>query len=219
MRKNIETILLWGCLWGLEETTLGHFLHILPVNFGWMIWFPLAYAFMYAVYQKTSRINSILYASMIASALKLIDFFVADQIQKVVYPAVAILLEGLSVYAVYYVIEKRPQINRFQLGKAMTASMLQEFLFMGYAAGIALIVPAFKRMTGLLSYLTDIWHGLVIALIIFMFMKYFRVIWAKVKLPKIEFLSILHERKVVSVFLTAFPYLLLAVTVYAQWVM
>ncbi len=146
MRKNAESILFWGSLWGLEEATLGHFLHMLPVNIGWVFYFPLAYAFMRAVYHRTGRISSILCASFLACSIKLSDLLLTVQVQKVVNPAAAIVLEGAAVFGLCLLIEKRPGLDRFILGKALAASLTQEILFIIYIAAVTAIIPSFGAL-------------------------------------------------------------------------
>lgn len=214
MRKYVESILIWGSLWGLEEATLGHFLHMLPANIGWVFYFPLAYAFMNAVFQRTNKVSSILYTSLLASAIKLCDLFITTQIQRVINPAVAIVLEGATVFAVYMIIAKRPQLNIYKLGKALVASVGQEILFMAYVAVIPLFATSFHVVSGFSAYAAYIYHGLVNAVTIFVFLKYFKTIADKIRKPRYAFIDSLRLKKITGYVSAASPYLLPVIAVY-----
>ncbi|MCX7615669.1 MAG: hypothetical protein N2Z65_07945, partial [Clostridiales bacterium] len=178
-----------------------------------------AYAFMNAVYRKTNRSSSILFISFLAAGIKLVDLFITVQIQKVINPAVAIILEGMSVFAICIILDKMPQLNRYKLGKAFSASMLQEILYIIYVFVTPILAPSYAAIAGAAAYITYLYHGLINAVLIFAFSKYFTPLAHKIVKPNAALLSSLRQKKAVNYILTASPYLLLIITIYAQLVM
>lgn len=99
--KQFNYVVFWGALWGIAEATIGHFLHIWALPIGWLIWFPLAYCFMWAAYRQTGEPGAVFFTSLVASSVKLVDLLIPIRIDFVINPAVSILLEGLAVFIVY----------------------------------------------------------------------------------------------------------------------
>lgn len=217
MRKNVESILFWGSLWGLEEATLGHLLHLLPINIGWLFWFPLAYFFMHSVYKATNKVSAIFYTSLLTAAIKLVDLFLPIRIDKVINPSVAIIFEGMAVLAVYYIIEKRPQLKSIHWGKALSASLFQELLYITYIAIIPKFVSLIPAPSGVQAYLTYIYHGFVNALIIFLFLHYSANLSHAINKLTVVSLDWFRNRSYIKTIFTASPYLLLIITVVVQW--
>lgn len=216
MKNRIETVIFWGALWGLEEATLGHFLHLLPVSLGWIFWFPLAFAFMYAVYEKTGKVKLVLITSVLAAAIKLVDLFLPIRIDKVLNPCAAILLEGLAVFAVLWVMDKRPALQKHKGAAAFSASFLQEALYMVYISVIPGFVPVIPAPAGMTSYLFYGIHGMINGLTLFLFLTFIKIPQIPLR-ARIAFPS-LTSRRLPPYIKTAAPYLLLAAAVMAQWV-
>jgi hypothetical protein len=134
--ETLKAIFLWGVLWGIWEATAGHAAHFIRVpGLPGFIMFPAAFFFMSRVFlqsQGTSqgggsespgkarspirrgRLESIFMAGCIAASIKMLDIFIPGQnIQAVVNPAQAILLESLAVTGFYAcfgrLAEARPQ--------------------------------------------------------------------------------------------------------------
>lgn len=114
MERNITTIIFWGATWGLVEATLGYVLHSVLLSVGWFFWFPLAFFFMNRVFKRTGSLVSILYTSSIAAGIKLVNFLLPTRIDRVINPAVSILLEGLMVFAVFAIVEYKKDFFRFK---------------------------------------------------------------------------------------------------------
>jgi hypothetical protein len=106
LKKHIWTIIFWGSLWGLTEATLGNALHIIPFKIGWPFWFPIAYLFMNKVYIQTENRITVLYTALIAASIKLIDLFMPIRIDYTLNPAVSIIIESLSMLAVWKLTDK-----------------------------------------------------------------------------------------------------------------
>jgi len=214
----VASILFWGALWGLEEATLGHFLHMLPLNIGWVFYFPLAYSFMSAAYRKAGKAGAVLYTSLIAAAIKLLDLFITVQIPKVIHPAAAILLEGLAVFAVFRILEKKPRLNRLLLGRALAVSISQALLFMGFITVTPLVSPVFKPVSGLWAYAEHLYHAVIDALIIFVFLKYAKPYAEKIKAKLTPVADALRQNKTAGLALKAAPYLMLVFAIYISLV-
>lgn len=139
MKRNASVIIFWGAVWGLVEATLGYVLHSFSLSVGWFFWFPLAFYFMDRVYRYTNSLSSVLYTSTIAAAIKLIDFLLPTGIDRIVNPAVSILLEGLAVFVVFKIIEHRQDFFRFKYLEALAVSIGWRMLYIGYI----LLMPVF----------------------------------------------------------------------------
>jgi hypothetical protein len=105
MKRTWTSILFWGALWGLVEATLGFVLHgaavALPGIPG-LVMFPLACLFLERVVSSTGRPSSAVAASLVAAAVKGVDFLVPNHDAiRIVNPALAILLEGLAAWATF----------------------------------------------------------------------------------------------------------------------
>jgi len=93
----LQSILLWGFVWGAFEATAGVVLHQLPVALGAYIWFPAAYFFMDRVYQKTGRKRAVVWTALLSASLKLLNLFSPIRPDYVINPAVSIILESLAM--------------------------------------------------------------------------------------------------------------------------
>lgn len=129
--KNMSTVIFWGALWGLAEATLGHLLHIWALPVGWLIWFPLAFGLMGAVYRRTKQPLLVFLTAMVASAVKLIDFLMPVRLDYVINPAVSIVLEGLAV-SVAYQLGLLHGANRSVFWQIAAVSFLWRVLYCGY---------------------------------------------------------------------------------------
>jgi hypothetical protein len=105
---GLGPVFLWGSLWGLWEATVGHVIHLTRVpGLPGFIMFPAAFYFMSRAFVRSGRYQSIFLAACVAACLKLFDVFIPGQnIQAVINPAQAILLESLVVTGFYYVLER-----------------------------------------------------------------------------------------------------------------
>gem|GEM_PF-4055850 len=113
--ETLKAIFFWGALWGIWEATAGHAAHFIRVpGLPGFIMFPAAFFFMSRAFLQSGKLTSIFVAACIAASIKLLDFFIpAQNIQAVVNPAQAILLESLAVTGFYACLgrlaETRPQ--------------------------------------------------------------------------------------------------------------
>lgn len=139
MKRNISVIIFWGAVWGLVEATLGYVLHSFSLSVGWFFWFPLAFFFMDKAFKQTGSLTSVLCTSVIAAVIKLVDFLLPTRIDKVINPAVSILLEGLVVFAAFKIIEHKQDFLRFRYLEALAVSAGWRVLYIVYI----LLMPAF----------------------------------------------------------------------------
>jgi hypothetical protein len=130
--KKLGIIVFWGALWGLAEATVGYALHMLPVNIGWLVWFPLAFFFMRYVFKQTGSPAAIICAALIAAGIKFVNILMPGSIDRVVNPAVSIVLESLCMYALYLVMEKRPRRAHYEYAGVFAASILWRVCYAAY---------------------------------------------------------------------------------------
>jgi hypothetical protein len=142
--RNFWRIIFWGALWGSAEVTIGHFLHIWALPIGWLIWFPLAYCFMWAAYRQTGRAGIVLTMALVASGIKLIDLLMPVRIDFVINPAVSILLEGLAVFVILKVSFARKENHLVRLWLIGIGSILWRIL---YAIYISFLPAAFIKIS------------------------------------------------------------------------
>lgn len=114
------SVLFYGSIWGIFESTVGYFLHLLPIRVGSFIWLPVACFFMSQVYKSTSKYSSIIYISLLSSSIKLINLFMPVSIDKVVNPAISIVLEGCAFLLILYAVNNK---------KLRLSPLVKTFLF------------------------------------------------------------------------------------------
>ncbi len=100
MKNKLSPVIFWGALWGLEEATLGHLLHISAINLGWIFWFPLAYFFMLQVFKKTHQLSAVVLTSFVAAGIKLINIWVTPNLLIILCPVISVILEGCTFFLV-----------------------------------------------------------------------------------------------------------------------
>ena len=150
----VLTILLWGSLWGLFEAIFGYLLHLLPFSIGWLIWVPVACFFMSNVYRKTGRISSILLIGLLCSCIKLTNLFLPGRVDRVLNPAVSILLEATALAITVYVAERfaeRHEGTPSPLGKATLAVGMNTGWRLLYALYLLILVPNWMREISVIS--------------------------------------------------------------------
>jgi hypothetical protein len=168
MKKYASIIIFWGALWGLEEATLGHLLHITTLNIGWFLWFPLAYFFMGMVYKQTGKLKPILFTSIIAAAIKLVDLFMTTNLIIIVCPAISILLEGVSLFAVLKLIDWKKHLYKHTLFKVTVSSVLWRSLYTVAILTIPIwIMPNYPYSTISLLLKFILFEGLINSLFIY----------------------------------------------------
>jgi len=117
-RKTIQTIFLFGGLWGIAEATLGYLLHFLPTGFSGMIMFPIGFYFMFNAFKITGKQSAIFYTALIAAGIKSMDVLLPGTAAvRVINPAVSIVLESLVVFAfARFYMEERVFSMSFAMG-------------------------------------------------------------------------------------------------------
>ena len=166
--KHISAIIFWGAFWGLEEATLGHLLHITTFNLGWFLWFPFAYFFMSMVYKQTGKLNSILFTSMVAIAIKLVNLLMTTNLIIVICPAISILLEGISLMAVLKLFAWQKHLHQPKLLEITIISLFWRILYTVSILAIPVwIMPAYpyKTITAIVKFL--LYEGLVNSIFIY----------------------------------------------------
>lgn len=132
LKKNISVIVFWGAAWGIIEATLGTLFHTVNFNIGWLFWFPIAFYFINKVYKQTGRCESIILLSVIAAAIKLIDLALPIRVDKVINPAVSILLEGLVVFITFKAMEKYSNLFKYKILEVAVICLSWRILYTVY---------------------------------------------------------------------------------------
>lgn len=152
MRRSAVIVLFWGSLWGLMEATLGYLLHFAAVAIPGLpgfLMFPFAFALMHRAVKEAGVPSAAFYASIVAASVKLTDFLVPghDPI-RVSNPALAILMEGLAVYAVMAYRDRKREglvpVHAFGMGvlwRAMFSAYLWAISLFGLPAALVTSGP------------------------------------------------------------------------------
>lgn len=104
----------YGALWGIVEATLGYLVHLTNISSTFVL-LPIAFFFMRQVYKSTGKISSIIVISIISCSIKLLDIFTGIRLDKVINPAISILLEGCTFAGLVFILKKleeKKNINR-----------------------------------------------------------------------------------------------------------
>ncbi len=143
-KKNIISIisiaLFFGAIWGLIEATLGYMIHLIPVfstGLSGAVLFPIGFYFLYNAYKKTQILETVLYVGLVTAIIKLSDFLLPVihpalivPMVKIISPAIFIIFESASVYAILYMINGNPV--KFNTGHALFAAFSWRILFVVY---------------------------------------------------------------------------------------
>lgn len=148
----ILTIIGWGAIWGILESTVGYLLHVVSFGYGWLVWVPVACFFMANVYRKTRRVSSVFLAGLLCASVKMVNLLLPGRIDKVINPAVSIVFEALAMGAV--ILGVRAVLgakNRNPLVKAVAALCMNTGWRLLYIAYLAFLVPAWIRDVSVIS--------------------------------------------------------------------
>lgn len=98
VKRLVMNALFFGSIWGITEATLGYVLNLSTIGISGWIMYPIGLYVLQKTYKKNNRLSIILYSSFAAAAIKLVNLFMPiSHPVKVINPAFAIVLEGLSV--------------------------------------------------------------------------------------------------------------------------
>lgn len=104
-------VLFWGSVWGIVEATMGWLLHALQLHHGTS---TILYAFglccMFAAATRSGKgAQAVLLTSVVAAAIKLVDFVLPGAVGNVLHPAFYILLEGTMTAVVSQLFSIQPR--------------------------------------------------------------------------------------------------------------
>lgn len=83
---------------------MSYLLHLLPISMGWLIWYPIAYFFMYNAYPRTGQLETFVLVGIVSAYIKRLSIFLLGRIDRVLNPAVSIVFKALSIAAVFRVV-------------------------------------------------------------------------------------------------------------------
>lgn len=132
MRKCTSSVIIIGSAWGIVEATVGHFIHVFTLGIGWLLWFPIAFFFLNSVYRMTKKTSCMIYTAFLAAGIKMLDIFYTPRYDYVINPAVSILLEALTVFAVYQILIKRNQQVKLDIPSILIACIGWKVLYICY---------------------------------------------------------------------------------------
>lgn len=133
-KRVLGSILLWGACWGIFEATGGFILHQLPVNVGYLIWFPAAFFFLDRCYKETGKPWAAILMGIFAASIKLLNLFFPLRVDKVINPAVSMVLESLA-FAIVIAIAKKAKNHR-NAEIAFCASILWRGFYLLYLLAV-----------------------------------------------------------------------------------
>lgn len=173
MNKDyIKIGLFYGGILGLLEATLGYILHLLPSGVSGAIMYPILFAIGMMAYKASQSLKSVYIMTITATCIKLTNLAIPFlPVVKVVNPAVAILLEGVSVaLVVAYVVkhEESLSIKTLLAGSYGWRSIYLMFITCLYFMGVGKL-----RMfqSGPLAIAEFLSYGVINAVIIFLAAK------------------------------------------------
>jgi len=150
--KLLRTVLIWGSLWGIFESTVGYLLHLLPVSLGWFVWYPVACFFMAMTYRRTQNAGAILYVGILSAGIKLFDLLLPVRVDRVINPAVSIVFESIAMFcAVKALSGLSEEIRKKPHVKALAAFSMNTGWRMLYILYLLLIVPDWMREISVIS--------------------------------------------------------------------
>lgn len=142
----IIDIIFFGALWGLFETTVGHILHKISFVYSWSIMYPVACFFMYSVYKKTSNVSSVFFIGLICSSIKLLNLLSPIRVDKVINPAVSIIVESLAMVLVIYAVKHLFNDKKINLpSKAISIIFMNTIWRSFYIIYLLFFVPDWVR--------------------------------------------------------------------------
>ncbi len=167
MKKDfIKYGLFFGGILGVLEATLGYILHLLPSGISGAIMYPILFAIGVMAYKSSNSLKSVYVMSGTAALIKLTNLAVPLlPAVKVVNPAIAILLEGLSVALVIkYTIDRQKEFdfNTILVGSFSWRAIYLMYLTVNFILGIK------GRMieSGTLAIVEYLSYGLINAVLI-----------------------------------------------------
>lgn len=187
MNKNnyIKMGLFFGGILGLFEATFGYILHLLPSGVSGAIMYPILFAVGMMLYKSTESLKSVYIMTMTATCIKLTNLAIPFlPAVKVLNPAMAILLEGLSVaLIVTFVVSKNKSLS---LKALLLGSYGWRGIYLMYITSLYFMGVGKLRMfqAGPLAIAEFLSYGVINAVIIYVAAK---VLNAKeIKMPMIK---------------------------------
>lgn len=184
-RKYLFLIIIWGSMWGIAESTIGYVLHNLPLNIGYMVWFPMAYFFINGVYKETGKCQSVLHIAFLAALIKTVNLLMPVRIDRVINPIVSIILEGIIVYSLFLVTKKREE-SGFIYMKSLYISVGWRLMYLCYLLFVPYWMYAISPLADSNKLMTFvIYESLINSLIIYTIHNIYSL-WDNFKIKKIK---------------------------------
>lgn len=151
-QEVVINIIIWSAIWGIFEATVGYLLHLISFAYSWLIWYPAACFFMMNVYRKNGRISSVFFVALLSAAVKMLNLLLPGRIDKVINPAVSIVLEAIAmvaiVYSANYLLRGK---NKGPFSKALMVLGMNSTWRLLYALYLFFLVPEWIRDISVIS--------------------------------------------------------------------
>ncbi len=115
--KTVLTIMIYGCIWGILEMTLGSFLHVIHLPQKGLIMGAIGCSILTVYVVKHKMIWHPIVIGCIAASFKLLNVFIYSvpiYARSIVNPGLAIICEAIAVSLIAYVIVKYVQYREKQ---------------------------------------------------------------------------------------------------------
>lgn len=149
MKEMLTISLFWGSLWGIAEATLGYLVHLVTIipGIAGFIMFPIGFYFMTRAYRESGKTISLFSTAATAAAIKLVDLFLPGPGPTLtINPALAILMEGAVLMAIYKVLHKNRRVFGFREALTTAAGWRAAFILYSFLLLILSISDDFFRI-------------------------------------------------------------------------
>lgn len=166
-KEYIKYGLFFGGVLGILEVTLGYILHLLPSGISGAIMYPILFAIGVMAYKSSNSLKSVYVMSSTAALIKLTNLAIGLlPTVKVVNPAIAILLEGISVALVLKFTADR--LKDFNFETVLVGSLSWRVIFLIYlTVNFTLGIKGRMIESGTLAIVEYLSYSLINAVIIF----------------------------------------------------
>ena len=181
--SDFLNIVVWGSIWGIFEATAGYLLHLLPFNFGWIVWYPAACFFMVSAYRKSGNASSVIYVALLCASIKLLNLLLPIRIDKVINPSVSIVLESISMYLAIKILGEG---QKKTFVKAISAISMNTAWRLMFALYLLVAVPDWMRDISVISSTEKIisffiTQNIITSLVIFICYQFLNIILKPIK--------------------------------------
>lgn len=120
------------------------------------------------VYKQTGEFNSILFTAMVAAAIKFVNLFMTVNLIIVICPAISILLEGISLYAILKLFNWKKHLYPHKLLEITIISALWRVLYTFIILAIPVwIMPSYPYKNSIMLLKFILFEGIINSIFIY----------------------------------------------------